>query len=388
MPDITTLLPLEALEPFFDTKRSKDPKKTFDSEANDRYWANLRKIVYPALVEFLKQLKAEGRLQPIPNSEGYLVPNFTIWNGAANLDLATATPEMANSVLEKLAERLGHSLVFPITYPFDKLWEAGDEAGALALDRSIAYNEVMLGFNAGKLQPFTFSHENCSRTGLPLLLAVKDWVARGGVIKDGDIVPLKPAEPEVLQETRVTLKTGNFLVADWFRIEAFTELMQEKHFSINSDKGKNDHTRYLAETFGVLNFTNYFSPSIFQKGDTVVGGYFNEDEEKPPAGYTRTGDVCTDLWAATFVEYETLVELVSRKHPEDGKAIVDDYIKKHSGALGIHQITVQPGEYFLYYYGDNDNFSKMAKAAKLKLDTGKLSPRFVFSRERLLPASS
>jgi hypothetical protein len=128
-------------------------------------------------------------------------------------------------------------------------------------------------------------------------------------------------------------------------------------------------------------------PSVFQSGNQVLVGYFDEEAAgEDPVGQTRIGNVCTDLWAATFVEYETLVDLVARTNPGAAKDIVDEYIEAHAGgSYGLHRITVEPGTYYLYHFGEHEEFAERAKQAGLKLESGHVEPFFVFSRTRLLP---
>jgi hypothetical protein len=118
-----------------------------------------------------------------------------------------------------------------------------------------------------------------------------------------------------VQETRVVLKTGNLLVNDWFRIPEFTEAV-EKRFPLNARKGREDQTHYYAEKFGFVSVgVGNSCAGVYQDGNMILLGHHDEEETPAPANLTDVGSVCTDLWAATFVEYETLVEIVTRKLP-------------------------------------------------------------------------
>lgn len=382
MPDITAHLPLSALQPFFDNARG-------DGNITDawrrQYFRNLERIVHPALIAFFKELKAEGRFSPIPNSEGYSCRLWDAWNNAARLDLATAPAEEISAKLDSLAQRFAHSLVFNIVYPYEKVLESKDAVAIAAFDKADPYTEETQKFSKGDF-PFAFSHENCQRTGLPLILQVADWTPRGKCIIGQQVVDVPITTPEAMQETVFELKTGNLLVADWFRIEAFTKQVRKKSFDLNSRKGRDEQTRYLAEKFGIVSVTSYSSPGIFQAGNQVLGGFFNDEEGDVPAGYRHIGNVCTDLWAASFVEYETLVALVAKDNPDSAKEIVDAYIEEHKGGVyGLHQITVEPGTYYLYHFAENEEYAGRAKQDGLQLDAGDIEPFFVFSQTRLLP---
>lgn len=381
MPDITTHLPLSALQPFFDNARD-DGEIT---EAwRDQYFGDIHRIVHPALIAFFKELKAEGRLVPIPSSAGYSCRLWEDWNAAARLDLAVAPANKAAAILDELAGRFAHDLVFSVLYPYEQVLETKDAAAISAFDKQAVYTKEMARFSKGNF-PRGFGHENCQRTSLPLILRVADWVPRGMCIMDRRVVDVPPFEPEVLQETVFELKTGNLLVTDWFRIPAFTALVAETEYVPDSRKQRDAETRRMLQQFGVISLPTLASPGLFQAGNQILGGFFNEDEGEVPSGYTHLGNVCTDRWSTTFVEYETLVDLVAKENPETAKEIVDDYIEKHKGGVyGLHQITVEPGTYHLYHFGENDEFAASAKQAGLQLDAGDVAAFFVFSKNRLL----
>jgi hypothetical protein len=190
-----------------------------------------------------------------------------------------------------------------------------------------------------------------------------------------------------MQETVVVLRTGNLLVNDWFRIPGFTEEVAEERFPVNARKGREDQARYYAEKFGVISVSVGNScPGVFQDGNTVVVGYHDEDASSVPANSTSVGNVCTDLWAVTILEYETLVEIVTRKRSDTGQKEVDDYLSSlGTGSYGLLKLKVEPGTYYLYHFGDHARFAEMAKTAGIPVGRYINNPYFILSKERLLP---
>lgn len=384
MPDLTKLLPLSDLQPFFDNARADD---NITEAWRTRYFADLERIVHPALSTFFTDLKAEGRMAPIANSEGYSCRLWNTWNDAARLTIDTAPPADAAKILDRLAGMFAHKLVFSIVYPYERILRDEGAEAAAAFEKNGPYTEVTSKFTQGDIPSWDFNHENCRRTGIPLILSFENWVAKGGYINGNRLDDIPVAAAESLQETVVELKTGNLLVADWFRLDEFTNAVRsEKYLSLESREGRDAKTRYYAEKFGVISVSVLTSPGVFQSGNQVLVGYFDEDQGDVPARYTHVGNVCTDLWAATFVEYETLVDLVARTNPESAKTMVDAYIEEHKGGVyGLHQMQVEPGTYYLYHFGENEEFAERAQQAGLELDAGQIEPFFMFSRTRLLP---
>ncbi|KVP98132.1 hypothetical protein WJ96_06050 [Burkholderia ubonensis] len=382
-------LSLSDLQPFFDNAKADD---NITEAWRTQYFENLGRIVIPALMTFFKALKAEGRMVPIPNSKGYASRFWDAWNNVAQLSLETAAKEDADKKLATLADVFAHHMTHRIVWPYERTLKDAGPAAAAAFDKNVAFAEVIGTFSKGTYAPYEFSHETCQTTGLPLCLGFEDWVPQGCYVdvKKGGFVPIEPLAPPTIQETVLELKTGNLLVSDWFRIKEFTAVTREKHISLESRKGIEESARYLATQFGVVSvFVSNTSPDVYQAGNQlVVGNYYEEDGGEVPARLTKVGSVCTDLWAATFVEYETLVELVARSQPETAKQTVDAYLEEHqcdsSDAYGLHRISVEPGTYYLYHFGDFEDFPEMAKKAGINLDTGALTPFFVLSKTRLL----
>ncbi|KWA84248.1 hypothetical protein WL29_23085 [Burkholderia ubonensis] len=377
-------LSLADLDPFF-----KNAKKTDNiTEAwRERYFKDLARIVHPPLVAFFKALKAEGRMLPIPNSDGYACRMWNTWNDAARLTSETPQAE-SDEKLEELARMFAHNLTFGIVYPYEKVLKKEGAEAAAAVDKRAAFDKIVNEFNLGTYETWVFSHENCWNTDLPLTLSFENWVPQGNYIERGKgSVPIQPLAPAQLQETVVEFKTGNLLVADWFRIEQFTTpTRREKTFSLNSRKGREEQTRYLAEQFGVVCVSvSNTSPSVFVEGNQVLVGNYYDDDGPFPDRFTWLGNVCTDLWAVTLVEYETLVDVVARTLPDTAKQVVDDYLAEQPrGTYGLLQLQLEPGTYYLYHFGDHEQFADMAQKAGINLDTGIVTPYFVLSKTRLL----
>lgn len=391
MPNIETHLPLSALQPFIDNVTGRD-EVTF--EWRTRYFADLKQIVEPALVEFFKELKAEGRLNVIPNSQGYSCRLWDAWNNAAKIQLDAAPAELTKT-LTKLAEKFASPLVFSITYPYSRALKEQQVDSIPDYDHQSDYEKEIRAFNLSKGYAFHFSHESCVRTDMALILELDDWVATGKCIIGQDVVDVPPAPGESVQETVITLKTGNLLVADWFRLDEFTKSVEPaKRFSLNSLSGRDAKTKFLAEHSAVISVcVDNTCPAVLQADNQVVVGYYDTDTEDGvvthPEGYRYIGNVCTDLWAATFVEYETLVEIVARTQPLRAKEMVDAYIEEHQGgSYGLHRMTVQPGEYFIYHFGEIEEFADRAKAAGIELPDEAITPYFIFSKTRLMPTAT
>lgn len=384
MPDLNQYLSLADLDPFFKNAKKND---NITEAWRNRYFKDLARIVHPPLVAFFKALKAEGRLVTIPNSEGYACRVWNTWNDAARLTPHTPQAE-TDEKLDELAGLFAHHLLHSIIYPYEVVLKTKGADAAAAVDRRVLFDPIVSEFNEGNYGTWVLSHENCWKTDLPLTLRFNEWAPQGCYIESRTgSVPIEPLAPAKLQETVVELKTGNLLVADWFRIEQFTTpTRREKTFSLNSRKGREDQTRYLAEQFGMVSVSvSNTSPAVFVEGNQILVGNYYDEEGPFPERFTLLGNVCTDLWAVTLVEYETLVDIVARTLPDTAKQVVDDYLATQPrGTYGLHQLQVEPGTYYLYHFGDHEKFAEMAQKAGINLDSGIVTPYFLLSKTRLL----
>lgn len=380
MPDLSQYLSLADLQPFFD-----DPSGDTVTQAwRTRYSERLSSIVYPRLGQFFRAMKTEGGVIPIPSSEGYRCRLWKVWNDYAALsDTSSQTDWVA--ALHQLAKEFAHSVVFDIVYDYEQAFKVG---GAATFDKEAVYRKKIEEFNKGDIPSFVFSHENCQETGITLFLSFKGWVPEGRCIVGGKSGPLRRLKPATVQETVLELKTGNLLVNDWFRITAFTEAV-ECNFQLNARKGREDQARFYAEKFKFVSVgVGNSCAGVYQRGNQLIVGCYDEEEVELPADLVEHGHVCTDLWAATLIEYENLVDIVARTLPDTAQAVVDAYLAEQTpGNYGLMKMTVEPGTYYLYHYGEHEQFSKMAKEAGISLDDTIDEPYFILSKERLLPPS-
>jgi hypothetical protein len=194
-----------------------------------------------------------------------------------------------------------------------------------------------------------------------------------------------------VQEVVIELKTGNLLVADWFRLDEFTKTVDTQFFDLNSGEGREAQARYYAEQFGFVSVSvGNSSPRVFQAGNLVVVGHHKKYDEEDdwyedlpaPAPFNVVTEICTDLWAATLVEYERLIEVVAQKRPSDARSVVDEFL---GGSFVEPDLKVDPGIYYLYFYGGYpDYFKDEAAESGLDLPEGIKEPYFVLSKTRLL----
>lgn len=153
---------------------------------------------------------------------------------------------------------------------------------------------------------------------------------------------------EKIYEVKVEFKTGELLMADWFRIKEFTEHVEYdpeyKKISINVDLGQINSTEHAASLGFVTIHVGNSCPTVYQKEEDFIFGY--ETEESNKSDYKPKGNICTDLWNITVIDKSRLIEIVAETLGEDkAKEVVEEYLSKNKSE--ITKINVQPGEYVI-----------------------------------------
>lgn len=239
------------------------------------------------------------------------------------------------------------------------------------------YKQLTQRFTDGNFADFELGSDvcKCHECGQRMRLNFENWEPSYKVFKtmpDGtlnykELVPPKNCLDKNITELKVNFPTGELLIADWFRIPEFTDTVEYKgedkyseERSINYAKGRVKSTTDYAEKFNFISVSvGNSSPRIFKKGSTLVfgrGKYDEEtDEEIAPKKFVEKGYVCTDLWAVTVIDKQTLIDIVSEAKGEDATETVEDYIKN---SYGCNTIKVKPGEYTFKFHGNYYEFDK------------------------------
>lgn len=228
----------------------------------------------------------------------------------------------------------------------------------------------------------------CSRTGAKLAFEFEGWVPTLGIQQapSYDFVPVTPGllpRTEGLHEMNVDFPSGQLLVADWFRIDEFTQATEEWEgvqgfVSLNSEAGQLWRTRRLAER-GIVCVGTHFSPAILQEGGVVQAVVLSEEGEnlRSPVGSVSTG-----LWAVTVVDRQTLQEILERRL---SSMEASASIEKMMATQDITQVSVKPGRHHLYFSSTPQHFAEVTNTLEANWE-GVEEPVFALSDRPLVPA--
>lgn len=347
-----------------------------DRGGHDGYFDRLGSAFHPALRGFLDALRQEGVLEPIPGSSGRRGTLIDAWNGMVTSDDSFRShPELA---WERIVEWFAHDLVFGTAY---RAAEPGADAARMAEASAAAYETIVRRVDAGTFSWHEIREgETCATTGDRLKVETTGWKLRMGGIdtKTGRLVPMKPVERAAIREATFDFPTGDLLVADWFRLDAFNEAADSvKVPSLGSADGREAVTRAYARELGFLSVAvGNTSPTILEVDDALVFGWVDQDAEHGEDAPKIVGEVCTDMWRTTIIEHGRLVDMVAASvGREEAVRMVDEYVAEN----GVARIRVEPGTHHVYFGGrEEEDFGDDFASDDLDVPTG-IRPIFVLS---------
>ena len=392
-------------EKYFSLDDFKAIQETFKNETQagiDLYSKTVEERFQPALKRFLEAKRDAGQLSAIPNGGGHSIEIIRLWNG-----LVDNTKEF-NRNRYAWPFLLGN---FNSEFMFEPLY-ALEDAGVTPEGIQEAYRAVVDSVTQGNTPVHRNTSDHyCGNDNISYRHTMINWqiTLMGFDMKAKKFKPLQPIEGPKIVEVSIDFKTGNLLIADWFRIEEFTQLVKasQTSISVNSSQGREQQTQKYIDDFNMVSVScGNSAPGLYWQDGALVVGFHNDEytdaedsgveEYKPcplPEGMKEIGQVCCDLWWTTIIEKENLVEIIARslaqKDLEDpntlkerSETILADYIEEKVPNGYLNEIKIPPGQYWLYQYQGEEDFYEVFESPDLPLHPS-METKFVLSSRRL-----
>lgn len=193
--------------------------------------------------------------------------------------------------------------------------------------------------------------------------------------RDNRFVDIDPCEAtESLSTAELDFPSGKIYACDWFRIKGFTEYVDrhqndQERFSLNNRMGCINIAKNYAKDSNFAKFqVGNSSPSVFVGKNKIWFGYDNSDsydleelqktQDTPivtaeELGFEYKGYICTDLWAACFIDEQTLLEILTVQNPQDDAQVLLNAWKQETNPV---EFEVQPGKYRMMFDGYSHTF--------------------------------
>lgn len=303
-------------------------EKPGNKDAN-KLWAIQFSVFEKAIVSYLRARASADALLPVAYSDRRHIRFADAWNRMVNRE----EPDRWDDGI--LTEGFGISL-------------SGHDS------KMGSYDEFIRSIEDQKFMSCTVGP--CNATGQSMVVQMENWKPVLGSYRliDGKhcFVPFSEEAPHpAVQHVEIPVPSGEILIADWFRIDVFTQAVKSSALpSINTLAGAQQTTQHYAKVHGFLSVcVGNTSPSVFETdGQLRIGSPGSRRGEDEPEG-KNLGSVCTDLWWVTAIDRKTLVDIMaSTTGPEEAERQVAKYLKDSNG--DVVQVQIPPGQALHAYF--------------------------------------
>jgi hypothetical protein len=295
------------------------------------------------LADHLAQLRELGVVRPfdaLPNRRMNLVRSWNVMCGVAQDTYSTQareTLEIARTFDMALVVRLAHDIA----------WKAKD--GSMDPERrEAAMLDMMARMDAGDARWWYLSGTAADFvSGEEFSYEMRGWNLVVGRMQDrrDALAPAEDLEPTTLHEVEIDLPTGSLLVADWFRADGFTDMVDEGQPWRGGSQAENerDAERYVRDHGFASVASIRRSLAVLTDGTSITVGHHDEDGEHPlPTGYRRVDDMLIDLRKVSLADRASLVTTLSRVHEAGRAAALVDELADDGDVVSLE---VAPGRY-------------------------------------------
>lgn len=317
-----------------------------------------------ALYDFLLVKRSEGNLHIISNSEGHYGNIINQWNNFV----------LSKENNKKLTQNMLEKLLFKFI-----LNEVNNEV-------EIGFNNLIDKVNSGNFNRFVlFNDEYCFGCGKRFSFKFENW--NGELLenkynpdqplgKSFSYPPAKPCTVEQIVNVEMEVISGEVLVADWFRVEHFTNIVDEGvDFDVNCDLGRTNQSRHYADNYNFINIPVWSDTEIFTKDDKLFA--LCNTYEESPIGYKSIAKHEKQLRAISLIDKANLLNILSTKvTPDVAEDLINTYIKNEK----IDIINLDPGKYRFSFSGNSDKLSSVLSLKELE----KFEPIFVCEKVKLI----
>lgn len=293
------------------------------------------------LAEHLTELREAGVLQPhnaLPNRSMHVIES---WNGMWKGTAYTKPADEARDTAERFGWHLINAGLVDLAYLQAK--------GMSESERAQAFYDLTMRMDAGDVSYWRIGNlEEDYASGERLAYEMRAWNLVVGRRPERGVRHLEPVEdvgPKTLHHVDIEVPTGELLVADWFRADGFTDLVDEGNpwRGVSCAENEADAERYVRDHGFVSVKSAMRSLTILRNRDRIaIGSHDEEVAHALPVGYRRVKDMLIDLRKVSIVDRSKLVETLSRMHPHDRAERLAGEV---AAADGTVRIKVAPGRY-------------------------------------------
>jgi len=264
-----------------------------------------------------------------------------------------------------------------------------------------AHREICEAFDRGDMRyntpgaRFRFDSQMDEVGGEFCEIVVKGWqgTLQAFDLKQDRTVVLTDIVAVPLTHLDIDLPTGELLMADWFRIDAFTKAVDERldarlsdhrsgeQYSIGSDLGGMNLAKAHLEDAGILQIRTDDGSvvvDVADEDDRLVASRshhpgMRRKHAHAPEGHRRAGTIDCDRHTVMIADRAQIVLLLTEGGDAAPEGTIDRYMADHRHVV---RTSVRPGRWRIHF---GPNFGRRANRRKLGIPKG-VSPWFTMQR--------
>jgi hypothetical protein len=168
----------------------------------------------------------------------------------------------------------------------------------------------------------------------------------------------------------INFSSGELLVTDWFKIYEFNNRVNSiKKDVLNSPEYAVQNSEYYIRKCGFVSvYVENTKPSLIRVGDGLIVGEIDHDDPR------HVGSIQTDLWWASLIDRERLVQILSIPL---GVPEAKDVIQRYVTFNNVMRVRIPPGDYHVTYCATSTEFRHCIDP---ETDVGSIVPYFMITK--------
>lgn len=297
---------------------------------------------------YLSELNSAGFLSPVSSKNKHHSDFMNVWDSFLKGESHKYSPYNQTSyILGGLLEPLVFRYVDAVI------------AGKYSEDR--AYDELVAKIDNGTFSGNDFRSDfcNCNYCDKPLKLFANKWHIETQVLNDYGWEDHQDCEFNDLQEVLIDCPSGHLLVADWYRMGDFSNIVDgiTDVESLGRERAIIGAVRSLARELDFIYLpTGNDIYGIYKRDNRLLfGKKLSEDLLR---SHIEVGFVNPEKWCVSIIDRKSLLDALETKVGYNAEEYLDEHIWQDE-ETAWNFIQVEPGTYKFTYYTDCNKFEDL-----------------------------
>lgn len=229
------------------------------------------------------------------------------------------------------------------------------------MSEEIAYRDLVSKIDSGTFADRDLKDDfcNCNYCDKPLKLFAKNWHIETQVSNEQGWEDHKDCEFNNLQEVEIDCPSGYLLVADWYRMEDFSKIVD----TVADVESLGKEISIISAVSSLARELDYiYLPTgneiygVYKKENQLLFGYKKSNDLLNR--YIEVGFVNPERWSVSIIDRLSLLDALETRLGYSAEGFLDEHIWENEETTW-NFIQVEPGRYKFSYYTDCDRYEDL-----------------------------